>query len=558
MTGTTKEHGDWPRLPWLLAAVGFVAGLLVELVAGGEGPDTRVGWRAAASALFVFAPLAFAFTVERDRWREPLAFAAIIGAVMAGLAWRAVGAGDAIANPEYGFLSGLVATGLALPLFQSDFHRSRWATPYERLHRNVWNDAICGAGSLAFLGASWLMLLLLSELFQLLKLDFLEDLLREGWFGWSFSGAALGAALGTLRNQIGIIGTLRNVIMVVLSILAVPLAAGLAVFLAAMIVSGPEVLWEATRRATPILLLCAAGAWVLANAILRDEDAAMSGNRALRLAAQALALSILPLTAFAAISMGTRVAQHGLSPERLWGLVAIAVATAYGLAWFVAVMRGWRGEWRDNLRRANLHLAVLISGVALVLALPVLDFGAIATRQQLARLESGAVTADRFDFVALQTRFGAAGRQAVAKLAQSGNPAVEKRARLAIREAKLIEANRARARVDADAPVEVDFRFDDPELRAKVVEQVGRQRWFCRGGCVALDLGSDGAARRVALVAGDGVHRLALDPSGQEMVPAPPLPPVQVRDISSAKVEVRERTLRQIYVDGAPVGEPFE
>ncbi|MCT2559002.1 DUF4153 domain-containing protein [Tsuneonella sp. YG55] len=558
MTEADTQSRDWSQLPWLLAATGLVAGLLIDLVGGGEGPGTKVGWQAAASALFFFAPVAFGFTVERDRWKEPLAFAAIVGLVMAGLAWRAVGAGDAIADPEYGFLAGLIATGLALPLFQCDFHRTRWATPYERVHRNVWNDAICGAGSLAFLGASWLLLLLLSELFQLLKVDFLEELLREGWFGWSFSGAAFGAALGTLRNEIGIIGTLRNVVMVVLSILAVPLAAGLAVFLVAMIVSGPDVLWEATRRATPILLLCAAGAWVLANAILREGDAAMSGNRVLRVAGQALALSILPLTVFAAISMGTRIAQHGLSPERLWGLVAIAVATAYGLAWFVAVMRGWRGDWQGNLRRANLHLAVLISGVALLLALPILDFGAIAARQQLARLDSGAVAVDKFDFDALQTRFGAAGRKAVAKLAKSSNPAIEKRARLAIRDAKLIEEHRARARIDPDAPVEVDFRFDDPELRAKVNEQVGRQRWFCRGGCVALDLGSDGATRQVALVAGDGVHRLALDPSGKELTPPPPLPPAQIRDISSAKVEVRERTLRQIYVDGAPVGEPFE
>ena len=389
---------EWPLRPWLLAALLGLAGLLVYFAGSGNGPDTKVPWRAALVALCFFGPLAFAFTIERTRWREPLVFAVLAGAVMAGLAWRAVAGGDAYASPEYGFIAGVIATGLALVLFQAGFHRARFATSYPLLHGFAWGDAISAAGSLAFTGASWLLLLILSELFHLLKIDLLRDLMNEGWFGWAWSGAAFGAALGVLRNEAKIIGTLQRVVMVVMSILAVPLAAGLALFLVAMIVSGPDVLWQATRSATPILLLCAAGAWLLANAIVRDTDAETSTNRALRVAALVLAVAVLPLTVFAAISLGTRIAQHGLSPERLWGLVAIAVATAYGLAWLVAIVRGWkRGEWRDRLRRANLHLAVVISAVALFLALPILDFGAISARQQLGRLESGKVSAKEFD-----------------------------------------------------------------------------------------------------------------------------------------------------------------
>lgn len=426
---------DWPLRPWLLAALLGTAGLLIYHIGGGEGPDTRVGWQAAVTALLFFGPLAFAFTLENGRWKEPLGFALVVGLVMAGLAWRAVGQAEHIADPQYGFMAGVIATGLALPLFQAGFHRSRWATSYRVIHEHVWSDAICAAGSLAFVGASWLMLLLLAELFHLLKIDILRNLIDDGWFGWTWSGAAFGAALGVLRNELGIIGTLRRVVMTVLSLLAVPLAAGLALFLVAMVVSGPQVLWEATRSATPVLLACAAGAWVLANAILRDEDPSMSGNRVLRIAGLVLVLSILPLTVFAAVSMGTRVAQHGLSPERLWGLVAIAVAVAYGLAWLVAVVRGWKAaEWRERVRRANLHLAVVICGVALFPALPILDFGAISARQQLARLKSGAVSAAMFDYRALRWDFGAAGRRALALLAKSKNPLIRDEAKKALAE----------------------------------------------------------------------------------------------------------------------------
>ena len=421
MSGDAIEAHDWPLRPWMLAALLGIAGFLIFTISGDEGPDTRIGWKAALTALVFFGSLAFAFTLERDRWKGPLGFASFAGLTMAGLAWRAVGAGDAISDPQYGFLAGVAATALALPLFQIGFHRSRWATDYRALHGQAWSDAICAAGSLIFVGASWLLLFLLSELFHLLKIDILKHLIDDAWFGWTWSGAAFGAALGVLRNELGIIGTLRRVVMTVLSLLAVPLAAGLALFLVAMVISGPEVLWEATRSATPVLLSCAAGAWVLANAILREDDAAMSGNRVLRIAGLLLIVSVLPLTVFAAVSMGTRVAQHGLSPERLWGLVAIAAAVAYGIAWLVAVVRGWRaGNWRDRVRRANLHLAVMVCLVALFLALPILDFGAVSARQQVGRLEHGAVEAEAFDYQALRWDFGGAGRRALASLAKRG------------------------------------------------------------------------------------------------------------------------------------------
>lgn len=560
MASERTETANWPMRPWLLAGLLGLAGLSIYLIGGGDGPGTKIGWQAAVTALFFFGPAAFAFTVERNQWKEPLVFAAIVGVVMAGLAWRAVGAGEAIADPEYGFLSGLVATGLALPLFQAGFHHARWRTPYRTVHANVWTDAICAAGSLAFLGASWLLLLILSELFRLLKIEVLADLMKEGWFDWTFSGAALGAALGVLRNEVGILGTLRRVVMVVLSILAVPLAAGLALFLVAMIVSGPEVLWQATRSATPVLLSCAAGAWVLANAILREDDEAMSGNPALRWAGLALAISILPLTVFAAISMGARVAQHGLSPERLWGLVAIAVACAYGLAWLVAVVRGWKAkDWRERLRRANLHLAVVISVVALVLALPVLDFGRISAGNQLSRLASGKVAPKKFDYEALRWDFGDAGRRALAKLEKSTNPVTAEQARLAMTQVERQWRGYSEDTFREADEIDVRVQPDDPALRTLVVDYLRTApRFRCQDFCVALDLGPTADGRRsIALVEGSGYEQVVL-PGDTDSSPKPEVAPARKQVDPNSKVEIRSLEKRYVFIDGEPVGPPLE
>lgn len=556
MDVSDSNQSDWPLRPWLLAGTLGLAGLLVWLLSDNA---SDVPWRMAATAFVFFGSIAAAFTAERDRWKEPLAFALIAGVVMAGLAWRATAAGDRYADEEYGFAAGVIATALALPLFQAGFHRTRFATPYARVHYHVWTDAICAAGALAFTGAAWLLLVLMSELFHLLRIDLLRDLMGEEWFGWTYSGVAFGAALGTLRNQVKVLGTLQAVVTLVLSILAVPLALGLALFLVAMIVSGPEVLWQATRSATPILLLCAAGAWVLANAILRDSDGEMSGNRVLRWAAFALALSILPLTVFAAISLGTRVSQHGLSPERLWGLIAIGVACIYGLAWFVALVRGWKGgEWRDRLRQANLYLAALICVIALLLALPVLDFGAISARNQLARLQGGAVSAEEFDYSALRWDFGEAGRRALARLERSDDPRIAELASLAAKQSQRTYASGRGGNFRSADEIDVRVQPDDPALRAMVVEYLRANAFACQDFCVALDLGSDDEGRReVALVENGRYMRVAL-PAGTPEPALDVVPPAEVPGFGpSSEVEIRTVPERYIFVDGRKVGPPI-
>ena len=205
MTETTPNEAtraaaaDWPLRPWLLAGLLGLAGLLIHLVTQG---NDQVPWQMAVAAFLFFGAIAAAFTLENDRWKGPAVFALAVGAVMAGLAWRAVRYGEYLPDEQYGFAAGVVATALALPLFQAEFHRRRFATPYAEIYGHVWTDAICAAGALAFTGLSWLSLALMSELFHLLKIDFLRDLMDEGAFGWTFSGLAAGAALGTLRNQL--------------------------------------------------------------------------------------------------------------------------------------------------------------------------------------------------------------------------------------------------------------------------------------------------------------------------------------------------------------------
>src|SRR3546814_4285280 len=97
-----------------------------------------------------------------------------------------------------------------------------------------------------------------------------------------------------------------------------------------------------------------------------------------------------------ALVTGVQTCALPITPGRMWGAIAVGVALAYGLAglWAVATKRR---TFDDRLRPLQQRLAIGLMLLAAFLALPVLDFGAISTRDQLARLESGAVKTEKFE-----------------------------------------------------------------------------------------------------------------------------------------------------------------
>ncbi len=566
----SRVETDWPLRPWLSAGWLGLAGLAIHFLT--DNADDS-GPRIAAAAFIAFAAGAFVFTVERGPLLAPAIFSLVTGAVVGGLTWRAVGAGNDIADGGYAVAAGVFACLLAVPLFQADFLHRRMRTDYKDIHYFVWTDAITGAGAFLFFLIAWVLLWLLASLFDLVGIP-LRDLVDEAWFMSLYAGLTLGAGLGTLRNQLKIIGTLQSVVLLVLSILALPLALAIIVFLGAVVVSGPSVLWDATKSATPVLLSIAIGAYVLANAVLRDRDEDMVGGAVLKWSGYALVLGILPLTVFAAISTGARIGQHGLSPERLWAVCSIIVAVAFGLAYFVDALVGMRGSWRERLRASNLRLGLATALFALFLALPILSFGAISTRDQLARLESGGISAKAFDYSALKWNFGAPGRKALAKLEKSDDEAIAKGAR----QAQLEESRPYRWAGERQAPesLSITWQGGDNTLRSSVEEYLLANRNMCssENPCAAIAAGTLESGDILVLVTGgssaqyfgvseDGdvtqyfVSEGRLSDKRNDIVNDIVIDLAEPGREEPPKAEIRPFEGRQLYVDGKPVGEPF-
>jgi hypothetical protein len=420
------ERAAWPMRAVLLLGFGAAFGLAFHFLVRGTNPWqwTDDPLRLGGAAFVAVAGIAFAFTLERERWIWSAAFALLAGAVVGLVTWQNGPPSAWGADAMWQLFSAHLAIAIAVPLFQTARDAGRPRLDYQRLHAHSWTNVILWGAAWLFVLAVWILAQLLGSLFDLIGIHVLRDLLRKGWFNWTLIGGALGAATGLLRDRQGVLGLLQRVATAILSVLTPILAAGLVIFVFSLAFTGLQPLWSETKATTPILLTCVLGAFILVNATVGNAPDEEPRSAFLRWSALALAAVMLPLAIVSAVSLGKRIGEYGFTPERLWAGVTVAVALVAGLLYLAAIVRR-RLRWPEDVRRANTGLSLGVCGLALLLALPIVSFGAISARDQVARLRAGKVAADKFDWTALRFGFGPAGDRALRALARdSRDPAV--------------------------------------------------------------------------------------------------------------------------------------
>ena len=562
------EDRDWPVRPWILAAIGAVGGLIVHFLTDHHYGDPFPVWKQAATSFTAIAVVSFLLTVELRRWTWSIAFSVGWGAVIALIGWFTAQYNQVPDIFEFPFFSGILAVLVAAPLFQTIRDEGAWRFPYARLHRHAWTDAVIGVASLAFTGITFLLAWLIASLFDVIGIDAIKDLLQKDWFNWLLAGLAFGGALGILRERDAIVATLQKLVMVVLAVLAPVLAVALAAFLLSLPFTGLKGLWESDIPATPMLLLSGAGAILLANAVIGNGEEDRSPSIWLRRAALLLVVCVLPLAFFAALSMGQRIGEYGWTPERIWGAIAVAVALAYGAAAWWAVFKGRQG-FDAPLRPLQTKLAIGLCGLALFLALPIVDFGAISAKSQLARLESGKVKAEEFDWTAMAFDFGKSGRRQLAQIEETGPANQRELAKAALASTNRWDLSNSTQMVERKADIEKRVPLLSPDI---IWTEDLKQRISAVGDCeddsqcTLIRLSTD----RLVLLRSYGAEYPLLVSTIETALPAEvagadnpkavdvadtDTTNIKGIDLRKAKVEVREVMVRQVYVDGKPVSQ---
>ena len=564
MSERLDEQTHWPARPWIMAAICALAGLIFNWLTEYTYPAAIAPARQAAATFVAVGTIAFVLTVELERWRWALAFAAGWAAVIALVGWFTASYNSHPTIFEWPFLSGVFAVLIAAPLFQTVRDEGAWRFPYERLHGHAWMAAVIGAASLFFTGISFLLAWLIAGLFDLIGIDLLKDLLQDEWFGWMLAGFAFGAAVGMLRERDALLTTLQRLVMVVFSVLAPVLAAALVLFLLSLPFTGLDGLWDSPIPATPLLLVAGAGAVLLTNAVIGNGKAERSPSNVLQWAAMVLALTVLPLAIIAALSIGQRIGQHGWTPERIWGVIAVGVAIAYGAAAWWSVWRG-RRDFDDALRPLQTRLAIGLCGLALFLALPIVDFGAISASSQMARFAAGNVPAAEFDWRAMAFDFGPAGRSRLREIARTGPPEQRKLANTALASKDRYAVKAEVEKVESAANLGSQLRIipEGSEIPDDLRNSIAATRYCRVGPCVVTLVDASRAVIAGAVIKDDNVESAVLERNAKglwqqdihnQYIAKPPFKP----DVARAPVELRTVERRQLFIDGEPVGNAFE
>ncbi|MDR3525767.1 MAG: DUF4153 domain-containing protein [Rhizomicrobium sp.] len=282
----------------------------------------------------------------------------------------------------------------------------------------AWKQGLQFALAFVFLAIFWALLWLGAALFKLIALDFLEKLIEHRWFAIPATTLAIAAALHITDVRAVLVRGARSLVLALFSwllLLIVVIAAG---FLASLFGTGLEPLWK-TRMATGLLLTAAAALIILINAAYQDGDAERKPLRILRLAGSLGGLMLLPIEALAGYAVYLRIGQYGWTAERIAAVACVTVAAAYAIGYAIAAV--WPKDWFKPVERWNFAVSLLVLAVIAALFSPLIDPLRIGVASQLARLESGKITPEKFDFWYLRHQGGRFGKAALEKLAQSTN-----------------------------------------------------------------------------------------------------------------------------------------
>lgn len=289
---------------------------------------------------------------------------------------------------------------------------------YGALFDAAWRLTVRYALAWLFVAVVWLLIWLSDALLELVDIGAMGALMRTDWVRFGLSGAVLGLGLAVVHE---LRATISPYLLLRLLRLLVPLVlAVVAVFLVAVPLNGLSSLFGEFTVAGTLMSAAAVAVTLISTALDRDDAGAVR-TRGLRLATQALAVLLPPLTLLAVWAVMLRVRQYGWTPDRILGMAVACFLLSYGIAYCAAVLL--RGGWMARIRQVNVAMALLVIAVCVVWMTPVLDVYRISTVSQIERFRSGQSTLSQVALWPMAHEWGKAGQAGLARLeAMSGAP----------------------------------------------------------------------------------------------------------------------------------------
>jgi hypothetical protein len=402
---------------------GLVQGLLLLLaqifVEHGLWPASEIGGRFAWYSVALAVPTLLVLAWDGGSARRLAQVGAGLAVTLALLgAWSGEQTGShsnttAVLIPY--FLTLAVGWYVFLPFAQIWQRSGRWQFPYPQLFEHSWNNAFTLAIAAGFTALFRGLLSLWAGLFQVVGIEFFQELFSSRYFNYPVLTTVFAFALYLARRHVQAVNVARRIVLTVFRLL-LPLLAFIALlFLAELPFSGLAPLWR-TGFATPLMLALIVLMIVFVNAVVQDGSGKPPYHRWLRRLVEAAVLLLPVYVGLAGYSLGLRVAQHGWSVDRFWGMLLVGLGGLYAFGYALAVWRRRGGAWPALVGRINVGMALVVLALAVLVNSPLLDARRIAVASQTARLLDGRIGAEQFDYRYLRFELGRAGEQALAEL----------------------------------------------------------------------------------------------------------------------------------------------
>ena len=371
-----------------------------------------------------YVPLLILLGLGQIRTRPLVIWAALGAAIVVGLGYHdaargrvAISVTEEVFWPSYRLWLALSASCfIAHVLVVDSIVEQRLIPPYPRHFDTAWKQGVQTVLALVFVGVFWGVLHLGANLFKLVDIDFFQRLIGHRWFAYPATTLALAVSIHVTDVQPSLIRGARSVALTLLSWLLPLLAAIVLGFLGSLPFISLAPLWR-THFATALLLTVAGSLVFLINSCYQDGTSEQATSKIKRLAGTLGSIELIPLAGLAVWALALRVEQYGWTVERIVAAAVIVVASCYAIGYASAVVRA--PVWLKRLEITNFVTAYVFLALVLALFSPIADPARLMVANQVARLKSGAVRPEKFDFSALKfdgARWGAA---ALADLSRS-------------------------------------------------------------------------------------------------------------------------------------------
>lgn len=462
---------DNPRASRPMILIGAAQGGLLWWLwrAAGDGlwPATQPIWLGALLWAALAAPLAYYLSENaglggRRRALLLLVFTAV-QALLGGYAgWLESPPGSAEralrldSLGTFGQITAALIMGFVTLSLAGGRQRGRW--DYRHLFRLAWRNGGLCASAAGVTALFWIVLFAGAMLMDIIGVGFVRELIAKPIFGFPVTGMIIAAAFALSHTRASTLDNFRHFWLALNSWLLPLLLAFGALWVMALPLTGVGPLFD-TSSAAFILLWFAALAVNFLNCAWQDGRAPPPYPSWLARIVSYGWLSLPVVVAVAGWALLLRVRQYGWTEDRVWAVLIWLMAAGYAVGYGLSLIprRGGR-PWMATVARTNIPMALLLVAALTLLASPVGDPRRIAVASQVARLQSGVVAPEHFDYNYLRWRTGRWGTQALTRLGDHRDEAIASRARQAIArqaqysanvaDASLLDREEARARIE--------------------------------------------------------------------------------------------------------------